>query len=137
MNLPQEYINAVTQLKDLPVNIETDGLTVFMLIAQLQLALRHAPDPPWGRGNAGESANKIRELAIDLQNQLTSRVHGLKPMLERGLTPASRALARRSARMRCGWHPEFDMSTNERIVDVHNVYSRATRFSLTTKVLFG
>ena len=105
MNLPQEYINAVGQLKDLPVNIETSGLTVFMLIAQLQLALRHAPKADRGRGNAGESADKIRELAIDLQNQLTSRVHELKPILDKG------------------WHPEFDMSTNERIVDVHNVYT--------------
>ena len=97
MSLPQEYINAVGQLRELPVHLQTDGLTIFMLIAQLQLALRHP-------GNSGESADKIRELAIDLQNQLTSRVHGLKPILERG------------------WHPEFDMNINERVVDVHNVY---------------
>ena len=98
MNLPQEYINAVGQLKELPVHLQTDGLTIFMLIAQLQLALRHP-------GNAGESADKIRELAVDLQNQLTTRVPDIKPILDRG------------------WHPEFDMSANERIVNVHNVYT--------------
>ena len=98
MNLPQEYIKAVGQLKELPVHLQTDGLTIFMLIAQLQLALRHP-------GNAGESADKTRELAIDLQNQLRSRVPDIKPILDRG------------------WHPEFDMSANERIVNVHNVYT--------------
>ena len=98
MNLSQNDINAVAQLKNLPVHIQTDGLTTFMLIAQLQLALRHP-------GNSGDSADRIRELAVDLQNQLLTRSPDLKPILDKG------------------WHPEFDMSTGERIVDVHNVYT--------------
>lgn len=98
MNSFQNHINAVAKIKNLPVNISTDGMTTFMLIAQLQLALRHP-------GNKGGYADSVRELAINLQNQLISRLPELKPILDQG------------------WHPEFDLSINQRIVNVHNVYT--------------
>ena len=84
MNPTQKDIDAIAKLKDLPVNISTDGLTIFMMIAQLQLALRHP-------SNNGESADRVRSLVVDLQNQLQTRSPDLKPILDKG------------------WHPEFDI----------------------------
>ncbi len=101
MSISEQDLKAIALIKDVPVNIQTDGMTAFMLIAQLQLALRHP-------GNDGESAEKIRDLAIDLQNQLILRSSELKPILDKG------------------WHPEFDLDIDERnkeIVEVHNVYT--------------
>ena len=96
MNPTPQDLKAISEIQKLPVNISTDGLTAFMLIAQLQLALRHP-------GNTGETADRVKKIVIDLQNQLQTRSPDLKPILDQG------------------WHPEFDVSTGEKIVDVHNV----------------
>ena len=93
-----EDINAIVKLKDLPVNLSIDGITAFMIIAHLQLALRHP-------GNRGDSSEEVRSIVIYIQNQLQTRVPEIKSLLDKG------------------WHPEFDISTNERIVSVHNVYT--------------
>ena len=98
MQPSQQDIKAIAEIQKLPVNISIDGLTAFMLIAQLQLALRHP-------SNTGETADKVREIVVNLQNQLQTRSPDLKPILDKG------------------WHPEFDVSTNKRIVNVHNVYT--------------
>ena len=98
MKPSEQDIKAIAEIQKLPVNISTDGLTAFMLIAQLQLALRHP-------SNTGETADKVREIVVNLQNQLQTRSPDIKPILEKG------------------WHPEFDISTGEKIVDVHNVYT--------------
>ena len=68
MNPTPQDLKAIAEIPKLPVNISTDGLTAFMLIAQLQLALRHP-------GNTGETADRVKKIVIDLQNQLCGRTH--------------------------------------------------------------
>lgn len=84
---PQE-LEAIAELQNIPVNIEIDGLMTFMLISQLQLALRH----PSNRGGTSED---IRQFTVQLQNQLAKRSPAIKSILEKG------------------WHPEFDVSEND------------------------
>lgn len=88
MNPSPKDIEALALLKNLPVHFSIDGLTLFLMIAQLQLALRHP-------SNRGDSAEQIRQLTIDLQNQLITRSPDLKPILDKG------------------WHPEFDINEYE------------------------
>ncbi|MEM8829501.1 MAG: hypothetical protein AAGE96_09105 [Cyanobacteria bacterium P01_G01_bin.19] len=98
MKPTQDEINTIHQIKDLPVNLSINGLTLFMMIGQLQLALRHP-------SNKGQSADIIRDIVIDMQNQLQSRSPGIKQILDKG------------------WHPEFDISTDEQVVEVHNAFT--------------
>ena len=94
----QKEIDAIALLKDLPVNFSIDGLTTFMIISQLQLAMRHP-------GNRGQTSQVVRDIVIDLQNQLQTRSPDIKPILDKG------------------WHPEFDVDIDEKITQVHNVFT--------------
>lgn len=71
-----------------PIEMAIEPFRCFVLVSQLQLALRH-PD------NTGSSADIARDMAMRLQAKLGH------------LDPAI-ALALES-----GWHPEFDMTRDE------------------------
>ncbi len=66
MKPSQKDIKAIAKIQKLPVNISIDGLTAFMLIAQLQLALRHP-------SNTGKPADKVREILVNFFLSVSSR----------------------------------------------------------------
>jgi hypothetical protein len=74
----------------------------YLLVAQLQLALRHP-------ANRGPSANTIKNFAVELQRRIVERVPAAQEVLEKG------------------WHPEFDMPTNSKeerpVQETHNCYT--------------
>ncbi len=66
---------------DIPLVIGADA--AFLLLAQLQLALRHP-------ANRGESAEVVRGFAVELQRYIAQYIPDLIDLIEKG------------------WHPEFD-----------------------------
>lgn len=73
---------------DQPIEFVTSVPTAFMLLAQLQLALRHP-------GNTGMSAEVARDMARNLQAAIAVHVPEAVALMEEG------------------WHPEFDVTREE------------------------
>lgn len=75
------YMAAVGRLdKHEPLQLELKPSTVLLLVAQLQLALRHPQ-------NTGPSAVRMRELAHWLEEQIERLEPDLQPILELGWDP--------------------------------------------------
>ena len=71
-----------------PIEMAILPCRAFVLVAHLQLALRHP-------GNDGESA----EIARDIARRLQSKLAEIHPLIGQALET--------------GWHPEFDVSREE------------------------
>ena len=86
MNDPElkKIAELLEELKEIPIRLDIDGLFAFQIITQIQLALRHPQ-------NRGETSDRTRKFAIDLQNGIVDRVPEIKSILDKG------------------WHPEWDV----------------------------
>jgi hypothetical protein len=80
---------AFEQLEDAePILLQITADGAFMLLAQLQLALRHP-------ANRGETAEVIKHLAVELQQRIVERVPEVQSVLD------------------AGWHPECDQKVED------------------------
>lgn len=81
----QQISEVFHKLKDAePIPLSIDASAAFLLICQLQLALRHP-------GNNGDGSVIIRQIATVLEQAIGERVPEAVTQLEKG------------------WHPEFDV----------------------------
>lgn len=77
---PEQIIQKIAACSE-PIELVTTPARLFILIAQLQLALRH-PD------NTGSSAEIARDLATNLTEILCIFVPEAREMIEQGWEPA-------------------------------------------------
>ena len=85
----KKLAQAFKQLEDAePILLQITPDGAFMLLAQLQLALRHP-------ANRGEAAEVIKHLAVELQQRIVERVPEVQSVLD------------------AGWHPECDQKVED------------------------
>ena len=85
----KKLVQAFEQLQDSePILLQMEADGAFLLLAQLQLALRHP-------ANRGETAEVIKHLAVELQQRIVERVPEVQSVLD------------------AGWHPECDQKVED------------------------